>query len=59
MCNALKRPQLLYSTGVVDKAVPLTFLTEDERMMKETGSFRTNFFLAQKINCKKYCYQIK
>lgn len=38
MCNALKRTQMMYSTGVVEKAVPLTFLTEDERMMKETGT---------------------
>lgn len=38
MCNALKRPQMMYSTGVVEKAAPVTFLTEDEKMMKETGT---------------------
>lgn len=38
MCNALKRPQMMYSTGIVEKASPVTFLTEDEKMMKETGS---------------------
>lgn len=36
VCGALKRPQMMYSTGIVDKANPVSFLTEDEKMMKET-----------------------
>lgn len=41
VCNV---PRMAYSSsiGSVEKPSPVTFLTEDEKMMKETGS--CNFF---------------
>lgn len=37
MCKKLIQQQTLYSTATVEKGLPVTFLTEDEKMMKETG----------------------
>lgn len=33
---------MLYSSTTIEKGLPVTFLTEDEKMMKETGWFIAN-----------------